>query len=109
MKWLVLILTLILMGLQYRLWISDGSLADIARLQQKIDKQQVENERLQERNRILAAEVKALRSGSDAIEERARTDLGMIKKGETFYMVVEEDNVVEENSVTDDSLAVEKD
>jgi cell division protein FtsB len=89
MKWLVLILTLMLIGLQYRLWISDGSLADMARLQQKIDTQQAENQRLQERNRILAAEVKALRNGSAAIEERARTDLGMIKKGETFYMVLE--------------------
>ncbi len=89
MKWLVLILTLMLIGLQYRLWISDGSLAHMARLQQKIDTQQAENQRLQERNRILAAEVKALRNGSAAIEERARTDLGMIKKGETFYMVLE--------------------
>jgi cell division protein FtsB len=91
MKRLALILTVVLLGLQYRLWISDGSLADVARLNQKISKQQAENERLQERNRLLAAEVKALKGGLGAIEERARTDMGMIKKGETFYMVVEED------------------
>ncbi len=91
MKWLILALSLVLIGLQYRLWISDGSLADVVRLNQKIAKQQVENERLQERNRILAAEVRALKNGLDAIEERARTDMGMIKKGETFYMVVEEE------------------
>lgn len=91
MKWLAIVLTLVLLGLQYRLWIGDGSLADVARLNHKIEKQQAENERLQERNGVLAAEVKALKNGLDAIEERARTDMGMIKKGETFYMVVEEE------------------
>lgn len=91
MKWLILTLTVLLLGLQYRLWIGDGSLADVVRLNQKISKQQQENERLREHNRILAAEVQALKQGSEAIEERARTDMGMVKKGETFYMVIEEE------------------
>lgn len=91
MKWLAVVLLLVLVGLQYRLWIGDGSLANIARLNDKIEKQQQENERLKERNRILAAEVQALKNGLDAIEERARTDMGMVKKGETFFMVVDEE------------------
>lgn len=91
MKWLALALLLVLVGLQYRLWVGDGSLAHVVRLNQKIHKQQQENERLQERNRILAAEVRALKNGSEAIEERARTDMGMVKKGETFYMVIEKE------------------
>lgn len=91
MKWLALILTLVLIGLQYRLWISDGSLADVVRLNQKIDKQSADNQRLKERNQLLAAEVDALKNGLEAIEERARTDMGMIKKGETFYMVIDKD------------------
>lgn len=91
MKWLALVLMLVLVGLQYRLWIGDGSLANVARLNDKIDKQQQENERLTERNRVLAAEVQALKNGLNAIEERARTDMGMVKKGETFFMVVDEE------------------
>jgi cell division protein FtsB len=91
MKWLALFLTLVVLGLQYRLWVSDGSLADVVRLKQKIAQQEAENERLKERNRVLAAEVMALKEGSTAIEERARTDMGMIKKGETFFMFVEEE------------------
>lgn len=75
--------------LQYRLWIGDGSMAALVQLQSEIEKQSEENSRLLERNRLLNAEVLALRNNSDAIEERARTDLGMIKKGETFFMVLQ--------------------
>ncbi len=89
MKWLIAVMLLILAGLQYRLWVGEGSLADVVRLNQEIDEQQLENERLLERNKVLAAEVKGLKSGLEAVEERAREDLGMIKPGETFFMVVE--------------------
>ena len=58
-------------------------------LQQQIDQQQTENERLQERNDTIALEVRELKSGHESIEERAREQMGMIKRGETFFMVVE--------------------
>lgn len=90
MKWLMTVLIVVLVALQYRLWVGDGSIAHVVRLQQEISKQRAENERLRERNRLLAAEVNALKNGYDAIEERARTDMGMIKEGETFFMIVED-------------------
>lgn len=89
MKALVGILLTLLLLLQYRLWVGEGSFADVVRLNADIAKQAAENARLMERNRLLNAEVAALRNGDDAIIERARNDLGMIKKGETFFMVVQ--------------------
>lgn len=90
MKWLIGILTIVALALQYRLWIGDGSIANVVQLNNAIEKQQAENGRLKERNRLLAADVAALKNGNAAIEERARSDMGMIKEGETFYMVVDE-------------------
>ena len=91
MKIILVILTLLLIGLQYRLWIGEGSLAHRHELQQKIAQQQAENAVLRERNRVLALEVDALKNGLEAVEERAREEMGMIKEGETFYMIVEPD------------------
>ncbi len=91
MKWIASVLVLLLLALQYRLWVGEGSLAEVARLEREIGKQEAENSRLLERNRVLAAEVKALKSGLDSIEERARNDMGMIKEGETFYMLIDDD------------------
>lgn len=89
MKWLLIALLVLFTALQYRLWIAEGSWADVARLEREISEQQQRNDRLQERNRVLAVEVNALKDGLDSIEERAREDLGMIEEGETFFMVVE--------------------
>ncbi len=89
MKWLSVTLFILLLGLQYRLWVGEGSLAEVVRLGDERAIQAQENDRLRERNRILAAEVDGLKSGLDAVEERAREDLGMIKPDETFFMVVE--------------------
>jgi cell division protein FtsB len=83
--WLFLVLILLLAGLQYRLWVGDGSLAQVTELQQQISAQQGENERLLERNRILEAEVLELKQGVETVEERARHELGMLKEGETLY------------------------
>ena len=83
------ILLLLFVLLQYDLWVGEGSLASAWRLQQEVTKQQQENDRLRERNAALAAEVVDLKQGLDAIEERARNELGMIKEGETFIQVVE--------------------
>lgn len=91
MKWLLVILSVLLLALQYRLWIAEGSWADIARLDRDIAEQEQDNERLRERNRQLATQVDALKDGLDSIEARAREDLGMIKEGETFYMMIEPD------------------
>jgi len=75
--------------LQYDLWIGDGSMASVWRLQHTMDNQRAENSRLKSRNDGLAAEVEDLKSGLSAIEERARSELGMIKKDETFIQVVD--------------------
>jgi cell division protein FtsB len=89
MRWLNIFLLLILLGLQYRLWVGAGSWANVAALNTQIEKQTQKNERLASRNQLLENEVVNLKSGLDAIEERARNDLGMIKRNETFYLVVD--------------------
>jgi len=89
MRWLIVLLVGLLAALQYSLWIGTGSLADVHRLHLSVAKQTRENARLSERNKALEAEVRDLKHGLAAIEERARTELGMIKKGETFYQVVD--------------------
>jgi len=88
MKWLAAALALAVVLLQYRVWFSEDGVRDLARLQQAVAAQHAENEQLDERNRQLAAEVRDLKTGMDALEERARSDLGMISRNETFYQVV---------------------
>ncbi|MCG4453986.1 MULTISPECIES: cell division protein FtsB [unclassified Pseudomonas] len=87
--WLLVILILLLVGLQYRLWVGDGSLAQVTDLSHQIADQQGENQRLLERNRILEAEVLELKKGMETVEERARHELGMVKEGETLYQLTE--------------------
>lgn len=89
MKWLAALLTGLVLILQYQLWIGDGSLAELRRLEARVDAQEQENERLHERNEALETEVVDLKQGLDAVEERARGDLGMIREDETFYRIVE--------------------
>ena len=89
MRGLNIFLLVVLCGLQYRLWIGPGSWAQIAALNRDIAQQSQRNDHLVARNRMLEGEVRSLKSGLDAIEEHARVDLGMIKRGETFYLVVE--------------------
>lgn len=89
MRILVLVLLLLLGGLQYRLWVGEGSLAEVTALRREIQAQKEEIERLQTRNRRMQAEVEDLRQGLDALEERARSELGMIKEGELFLQLVE--------------------
>ena len=86
---LVLLLAVLLAWLQYRLWFGSGGTREVAVLQQQVQKQSRDNAGLNQRNDALAAEVEDLKSGEAAIEERARSELGMIKPGETFYRVVE--------------------
>jgi cell division protein FtsB len=98
MKYLAAALLVILVLLQYRLWFSDGGMREVYRLRAEIAAQRQENESLRERNRTLAAEVLDLKKGTVAIEERARTDLGMIGKGETFFQVVKENKDSDQSS-----------
>ncbi|GAA4868933.1 cell division protein FtsB [Luteimonas vadosa] len=89
LRLILLVLVVLLAWLQYRLWLGNGGTREVAALQAKVEQQARQNAGLQERNDALAAEVADLKSGEAAIEERARSELGMIKPGETFYRVVE--------------------
>jgi cell division protein FtsB len=73
--------------LQAKLWLSDDGLRDVWRLEQQVTQRTSENRRLDERNAALEADVHNLREGLDAAEERARSELGMIRRGETFYQI----------------------
>ncbi len=83
------VLIIALLALQYRLWVGDGSLADVSLLKQQLSEQQQALQRLEARNARLRAEVEDLRRGQEAIEARARSELGMIREGETFFQLVE--------------------
>jgi cell division protein FtsB len=89
MRYINLLLIAMLVVLQYDLWVGDGSLTSAWQLQRAIGEQVAENDRLKSRNDTLAAEVDDLKSGLAAIEERARSELGMIKKDETFVQTVD--------------------
>ena len=79
------VLLVLVLALQYRLWVSPNGMRDLWRTEKAIEAQAEENARLTERNRTLAAEVRDLKEGRAAIEERARTDLGMVGPNETFF------------------------
>jgi cell division protein FtsB len=92
-RWLAVMLALaaLLALLQYRLWFGAGGSRAVAALEQQVQAQIRENSGLRQRNDALAAEVENLKSGEAAVEERARSELGMIRPGEVFYRVVETD------------------
>ncbi len=89
MRWILAIMVGLLLVLQYRLWVGPGSWAQIASLQRELAEQQQVNARLQERNRQLELDVKGLKNGLQGVEEQARSELGLIKDGETFYMLID--------------------
>ena len=89
MKWLIAILIGPVLLLQYRLWVGDGGIPEVLHLQQEVDSAKQQRAQLQERNKELDAEVSDLKKGLDAIEERARSELGMVGKDETFYQIIE--------------------
>jgi cell division protein FtsB len=88
MRILLPILILILVFLQLKVWLGEGGLSDVRRLEQRVEEQAEENEALAQRNRELQAEVEDLRQGLGAVEERARSELGLIRENEEFYQVV---------------------
>ncbi|WP_339339595.1 cell division protein FtsB [uncultured Oceanicoccus sp.] len=91
MRWILMILVIILIGLQYRLWFGQGSWEQIVSLQRELDQQHLFNQRLRDRNQVVENEVRDLKSGLESVEERARTELGLIKDGETFYLLIDQE------------------
>lgn len=89
MKWLTFVLLGLLALTQYLLWFGEDGINDYWELKQQVIAQRRENQRLHERNQALAAEVADLKSGLDAVEARARMELGMVKPDEVFYQVLE--------------------
>lgn len=94
MRWLLLVLLMLLVSLQYQLWFR-GGMNDVWELEKALAIQKAENEKLIKRNAALAAEVEDLKTGKDAIEERARSELGMVKQGEKLIQLAEPDRAAE--------------
>ena len=92
LKLVLALFGLVLFWLQVRLWTGPGSLAEINRLETEIETQIVSNAELEKRNQSLLQDVSDLKNGLDSVEERARSELGMIKKGETFYLIVDKES-----------------
>jgi cell division protein FtsB len=88
MRLLNIVLFLLLLALQFSLWVGEGSVTHVFALQKKVDEQQALNDEWQARNEALGHEVIDLQHGTDAIEEYARSELGMVKPNETFFLVV---------------------
>ncbi|MBV1914605.1 MAG: septum formation initiator family protein [Pseudomonadales bacterium] len=86
MKWFRWLLLVMLIGLQYRLWVGAGSMADVRNLQLEVAQQQQLNDQKSQRNQTLVNEVLELKQGASTVEQFAREELGMIKKDETFYL-----------------------
>lgn len=89
MKIIAFVLLFLLIWLQYKIWLQDGGIPEVIQIQQEVEEVKTEVQQLQERNSSLDAEVKDLKKGLDAIEERARSEMGMIKQGEVYYQVIE--------------------
>ena len=96
MKIIALVLLTLLVWLQYKIWLQDGGIPEVVQLQEEVAEVKTEVQKLSDRNLSLDAEVKDLKKGLDAIEERARSEMGMIKEGEVYYQVIEPDVDVQE-------------
>ena len=97
MRLITTILFVLLLLLQYRLWFGKNSVPDYYVLQDEISRQQQANDKLIQRNKLLYADTDDLKLGVEAIEERARNELGMIKEGETFFRIIPEESAPKNN------------
>ncbi len=88
MRWLTLLFVALIALLQYSLWLGKGSWLNVWEVNKQLDKQEADNKVREARNAALEAEVADLKQGYDAIEERARSELGMVKDGEVFFQVL---------------------
>ena len=89
MRWLMVVLVAILILLQIRLWFGEGSISNKVALDKQWQTQKQINEEYKLRNKLIAQEVESLKTNLDSVEEKARKDLGMIKQGEVFYLVID--------------------
>ncbi|MGH8126350.1 MAG: cell division protein FtsB [Rhodanobacteraceae bacterium] len=89
LRWIALILIALLIGLQVKLWIGNGGMRDLRAIRSRVSQQKAENVKLKQRNEALSADVRDLKHGQDAVEARARSQLGLVKPGEVFYQVVD--------------------
>jgi cell division protein FtsB len=103
LKALTIILVVLIALLQYPLWLGKGSWLRVWKVNQQVQKQQVENSASQQRNDALRAEVRDLKQGNDAAEERARNELGMIKSDEVFYQVIDSSNFNQQTNQNESS------
>lgn len=99
MKALTLIFVILIALLQYPLWLGKGSWLWVWNLSQQIEQEKESNEKLKSRNNSMDAEVHDLKQGYAAIEERARSELGMVKQDEVFYQLIDENNLAKPNPV----------
>ena len=93
MKIIALVLLILFIWLQYKIWLQDGGIPEVMQLQEEVEEVKIEVQKLRDRNLSLDAEVKDLKKGLEAIEERARSEMGMINKGEIYYQVIEPENI----------------
>ena len=91
-KWIPVVLLVLLGLLQYRLWFGKNSIPDYLNRKQEVQAQAEQNANLAQRNALLEADINDLKIGLEAIEERARNELGLIKRGETFYRILPADS-----------------
>ncbi|MBU3021138.1 cell division protein FtsB [Aestuariibacter sp. A3R04] len=91
-KWVTIVLVILLGLLQYRLWFGKNSIPDYLKLEDEVEQQAMQNANLIQRNDLLKADINDLKIGLESIEERARNELGLIKKGETFYRILPAEN-----------------
>lgn len=92
MKYLTFIFVTLILALQYPLWLGKGGWINVISLQKQIDQQLKVNELIKSENDILLAVVQDLKNGTDVIEGKARFDLGLIKKNETFFLIIDKKN-----------------
>lgn len=89
LKAFIAVLAAVTLLLQIRLWVGEGGMSEAWQLRKAVEVQRQENQRLSMRNKALDAEVQDLKQGMNAVEERARSELGMIREGETFYQIID--------------------
>ncbi len=87
MRWLALVFVVLIAALQYPMWLGKGGWLQVRELSQQVEAQRAANAKLKERNGALDAEVRDLKTGSEAIEERARSELGMVRHDEVFFQL----------------------
>jgi cell division protein FtsB len=92
MRVITAVLFIFLLLLQHRLWFGKNSVPDYLALKSEVERQVENNDKLKQRNKLLYADTDDLKLGVEAIEERARNELGMIKQGETFFRIIPNDN-----------------